>query len=256
MANDVRGRFVWYELLTSDPQGAKAFYTEVIGWKTEDWTGGAMPYTMWKRGASMDTMVGGLLKLPDEAKKMGAPPHWLAYIGTPNVDTTVEDAKKRGATVLVPPMSMPKIGRWSVLRDPQGAVFAAFTPEGESKPEKDAQTGDFSWNELVTTDPAKAWEFYSGLFGWKQTGEFDMGPQMGKYQMYGLGERTYGGIMNKPKEMPAPPHWMLYVQVDDVNRVVENVKKPRTKPHQHSASSRTRDARSDWRYLSFSAAGK
>ena len=41
------GRFVWYELLTSDPAAAQAFYADVVGWRPEATTAGGAPYTMF-----------------------------------------------------------------------------------------------------------------------------------------------------------------------------------------------------------------
>ena len=88
MSND-RGRFVWYDLMTTDPDAAQSFYTELIGWGTQAWDG-PMPYTMW---TNHDVPLGGVVTLPDEAKQAGAPPHWLAYIQIPNVDETVDDSR-------------------------------------------------------------------------------------------------------------------------------------------------------------------
>jgi hypothetical protein len=64
--------------------------------------------------------------------------------------------------------------------------------------------------ELATNDPAKAKEFYTGLFGWKlrEMPEFD-------YTLIEVGEGTGGGIMKNP--VPgSPSHWLAYVLVDDV----------------------------------------
>lgn len=219
----LRGRFVWYELHTTDPKAAKAFYTEIIGWSTKKFEG-PMDYTMWTLRDG--TGVGGLMELSAEARKMGAPPHWLAYIGTPETDTTVNKAKSLGAKVLVPAMDIPTVGRFAVLQDPQGAVFAPFTPQpGGDEPTKKEEPalGEFSWHELATTDQVKAFAFYETLFGWEKQDAMDMGPQ-GVYQMYGQKGKMYGGIYNKPKEMPAPPHWLLYTMVDSVARVAEVVK--------------------------------
>jgi predicted enzyme related to lactoylglutathione lyase len=220
MAEDIRGQFVWYELLTSDAHAAKKFYTEAIGWGTEEFKGGPGPYTVWTRSGKG---FGGLMTLPDDAKKMGAPPHWLAYIGTPDVDATVADAKKRGAALLAGPMDIPSVGRFAVLRDPQGAVFAPFKPQPPPGSGGGMDKEAISWNELITSNQGQAFEFYSGLFGWKKTGEHDMGP-MGKYLMYGQGERTYGGIMTKPPQIPVS-HWMFYGHVSDVHGVAEKVKR-------------------------------
>ncbi|MBI4539640.1 MAG: VOC family protein [Gemmatimonadetes bacterium] len=180
-----RGRFVWYELLTSDPDAATGFYTAVMNWGTTQWEGGG--YTMWtNRGVPL----GGLMKLPAEAQAAGAPPHWLLYIGTPDVDATARQATGLGARILVPPTDVPTVGRFAVLADPQDAVFAVFTPLAEA-PGHDgpAELGEFSWHELATTDHGAAFSFYSTLFGWEKTDAFDMGPA-GSYQMYGRAGRS------------------------------------------------------------------
>ena len=124
-----RGRAVWHELLTSDPDGATSFYTKLIGWGTQVWEGGPSPYRMWMNG---ETAVGGVMQLPDEAKQQGAPPHWLAYVATPDVDQTIKDAEARGGRVLSGPMDVPTVGRIAVMADPQGTVFAAHTAAGEA----------------------------------------------------------------------------------------------------------------------------
>ena len=96
--NAVRGRFIWHDLMTTDPDAAKAFYTAVVGWGKQDWPGTTPPYTMWMAG---ETMVGGVMQLPDEAVQMGSPPHWLTYIETPDTDETFAQATK--PFVLGPP---------------------------------------------------------------------------------------------------------------------------------------------------------
>jgi predicted enzyme related to lactoylglutathione lyase len=75
---------------------------------------------------------------------------------------------------------------------------------------------------LITTDHEAAYDFYADLFGWEKTDAMDMG-EMGTYQMYGQGEETYGGMFNKPEDMPAPPHWLLYVKVPDVEAAAAKV---------------------------------
>ena len=66
-----RGRFVWYDLMTTDLEKAQAFYTKVVGWGTQVWPG-PQPYTMWTADGAP---LGGMMKQPPEEK---APPHWLA----------------------------------------------------------------------------------------------------------------------------------------------------------------------------------
>lgn len=216
-----RGRFVWYDLMTTDPEAAKAFYTAVVGWGTQLWENPGMSYTMWTAG---ETPIGGTMKLPDEAVSGGAQPHWLAYVAVPDVDATTVRAQELGGKVLVPPSSIPTVGRYSVIADPQGASIAAYTPENVA-PEAPGMPpeGGFSWHELATTDPEAAFVFYNELFGWEKTSAMDMGP-MGIYQMFGRNEMPFGGVFNQPAEMPGPPAWLHYARVPDVNAAVEAAK--------------------------------
>ena len=45
--NPSHGRFVWYELMTTDMAAAKAFYAKVVGWGTEDASMPGMAYTLF-----------------------------------------------------------------------------------------------------------------------------------------------------------------------------------------------------------------
>jgi predicted enzyme related to lactoylglutathione lyase len=227
-ATGVQRGFVWYELNTTDPKAAQRFYTTLLEWGLQDFNpanaGANEPYVMWTRD---NKPFGGVMRLPDEARKMGAPPHWLAYVGVGTaVDATVEQAQKLGARVYVPPTDIPGGGRFAVLADPQGAVFGVVgsaQPTPEPVESVEPQVGQFAWHELSTTDHAAAFRFYNTLFGWEKGEPFDMGP-MGTYQMFGRRGRTLGGMYNKPPQVPAPPHWMLYVRVPDVDKAAERVK--------------------------------
>ncbi len=218
--SDIRGRFVWYDLMTSDPAAAQAFYGKVAGWGLQAFADPNMPYTMFTRG---EVPIGGSMQLPDEAVKMGAPPHWIAYIGTPDVDETVEQALSMGARTYVAPTDIPNAGRFAVLADPQGATIAFFSSSNEQPASHPPEVGDFSWHELVTTDLDGGMTFYTAQAGWEKTGEHDMGP-MGVYHMFGRQGVTLGGMFKKPADMPAPSHWMLYIRVVDINKSVDVVK--------------------------------
>ena len=80
---DYRGRFVWYELTTMDMEAAKAFYTRVVGWGTQDASTPGAAYTLFTVG---DVAVGGLTSLPQDAQRAGAKPIWIGYVGVDDVD--------------------------------------------------------------------------------------------------------------------------------------------------------------------------
>ncbi len=216
-----RGRFVWHELMTTDTKSAGSFFTKVIGWKSQPWEQDAS-YTMF---IGNGRPMAGLMMLPADARAMGAPPSWLTYIGTPDVDETAQQAKTLGGKVLKTPADIPTIGRWALIQDPQGAVFAAFTPtQGSAPPDAAPTIGDFSWHELATTDQQAAFAFYRQLFGWKETSSMDMGPGMGTYLMFGWKDTPAGGMFTKPSQMPGPPAWLPYISVGDAKKIAETIK--------------------------------
>jgi predicted enzyme related to lactoylglutathione lyase len=215
----LRGRFVWHELMTTDTKSAAGFYTKVAGWKTKPFDQNP-GYTMFTfKGRPM----AGLMALPEP----DSPLMWLAYIGTPNVDETARQAEGLGGKVVKRPEDIPTIGRFAIIQDPQGALFVAFTPLQGSNPPPDATPtlGDFSWHELVTTDWRGALAFYKSLFAWEETDSMDMGPEMGTYQMYGWKGHMLGGMMNKPRQSPAPPAWLSYIHVADSKKAAATITK-------------------------------
>ena len=191
-----RGRFVWYDLMTSDPGKAQPFYQQVAGWGTQPFNS---DYSMWTVNGKP---IGGVMDLP----RAGVPPHWIGYVAVPDVDAAVRQTESLGGKAHVPGTDIPNVGRFAILADPQGAVFAVFAgnaPEQGDKP----VAGDFSWHELATTDYKAAFAFYQALVGWETIAEHDMGP-MGIYFIFGRNGTQLGGMFNKPTEMPWPPNWL------------------------------------------------
>jgi uncharacterized protein len=116
------GAFSWCELITTDVDAAKSFYTKLFGWNTEDMSMPGMTYTVVKAGK---TGIGGIMAVPKEA--LGMPPMWGAYITVDDVDVTARTAEQLGAKLLVPPTDIPDVGRFCVIQDPQGAIINAIT---------------------------------------------------------------------------------------------------------------------------------
>jgi hypothetical protein len=116
------GTFVWDELMTSDVDAAKDFYGEVFGWTNQSMDmGEGMTYTIFKRAGDVD--AAGCMRITEG---MQAPPHWLPYVATDDVDATVARAKELGATIFQEGMDVPGVGRIAVVQDPVGAVFGLF----------------------------------------------------------------------------------------------------------------------------------
>jgi len=215
------GRFVWYDLMTTDPAAAQRFYTQLFGWTTQPFEGADPPYIMWVNDGDM---IGGVSGLSDEMRGQGVPPHWIAATAVADVDRTAERAGELGGSVLAPPMDIPGTGRYAVLADPQGIAFSIFAAS-EQWPGTDgmAPVGVPSWHELGTTDPEAAWTFYRTLFGWEDASALDMGPEVGTYQMFGRNGTPIGAIYRK-RANEGPPAWLYYTRVPDADRAAERVK--------------------------------
>ena len=214
------GRFLWYELVTTDMQAAKAFYAEVVGWGTRDASMPGMPYTLF---TAAGTSVSGLMELPDEAKNSGWRPGWLGYVGVDNVDAAAERIKELGGAVHVPPKDVPNISRFAIAFDPQMATIALFkwlTP-GQEQPGELDTPGRVGWHELLAADWEKAWGFYRELFGWQKAAA-DTGA-MGTYQLFSAGGLTLGGMFTKPASVPAP-YWLYYFNVGDIDVAARRVR--------------------------------
>lgn len=214
---DNHGKFCWYELMTTDVAAAKAFYTELIGWTTQPVPMATMEYTMLLPPGSTDG-VGGMTILPEQAKAMGAPPYWQVYVAVDDVEASTKLAVELGAKTYVPPVDIPGYGRFAILGDPWGAVFALFRGAREDVQLEDPSgaVGKVSWHELVTDDLDGALAFYGKVFGWTKTEAMDMGPEMGTYQMFGKGKVSYGGMMKRPPMVPASA-WVAYFNVPDAD---------------------------------------
>ncbi|HEY4873539.1 MAG TPA: VOC family protein [Steroidobacteraceae bacterium] len=210
---DIRGRFVWHELMTTDTKAAVAFYPKVTAWKTQAWDKDPS-YTLW---VSAKGPFGGIRTLPDAARAAGS--HWLPYIGTPDVDATVQAAQRLGARVTMGATDIPDTGRFAVLADPQGAAFALYSSPAGSQAGSGSSSGpqEFSWHELTTTDAEAAIRFYGELFGWTEVGKHDMGP-MGVYHLVGIQGVQSIGMYKSTPDKPMPTQWMSYAHVADVDK--------------------------------------
>ncbi|MER0238290.1 VOC family protein [Fulvimarina sp. MAC8] len=213
------GMPIWYELMTSDQDAAQAFYERAAGWtisKPENGPPG-VDYRMFSAG---DSDVGGIMKMPDGAPM---PPLWSAYIGVDDVDEATEKAQSLGASVHMPPMDIPNVGRFAFLADPQGAVFyvmRGFSDE-DSRSFEPETPGHCSWNELVTSDQTAALDFYGKLFGWEKLGAMPMG-DMGDYTFIGVGGTRIGAMMNA-RDAGAKPLWNFAFTVEDIDKAKEAV---------------------------------
>ena len=210
------GTFCWPELATSDVTGAKKFYTTLFGWQFNDSEmGPGMTYTIYTLNGRD---VAAMMTLQPEMLKHGVQPNWGSYVTVESADKAAENAKSLGGTVLNPPMDVMDHGRMAVIQDPQGAVFSVWQAKNSIGVGVLHEPGSLTWTQLNARDPAVAKQYYPALFGWKvQDHEMPAAMGGGMHTRFMKADGPAGGMMQMPKDAPAPSHWLPYIAVADVN---------------------------------------
>jgi predicted enzyme related to lactoylglutathione lyase len=220
--SDPQGKFCWYELMTTDAAAATRFYETVVGWGIQDSGMPGMAYSILSVGG---VGIGGLMALPEEARKAGARPGWMGNVWVRDVDAAAEKVKAAGGVIHKSGTDIPGVGRFSVVADPQGAIFTLFKDAGGERPPMPAPwtPGLNGWHELHSSDPEAGFAFYSGQFGWTKGEAFDMGGPVGVYQLFATGaEGAVGGMMKKMDAFPQS-FWLYYFCVDDIDAAAARV---------------------------------
>jgi predicted enzyme related to lactoylglutathione lyase len=114
------GAFSWFELATSDVDGAKKFYSDLLGWDFSSMGMDMGPYDVINLNG---VGIGGIYPKQDTAPTS----MWGTVISVDDVDASAEKARQLGGNLIVPPTDIPTVGRFSLVQDPQGAVFSIIT---------------------------------------------------------------------------------------------------------------------------------
>ena len=172
-----KGKFAWYELMTSDTEAAAKFYSNVVGWTTQEMPAAdGHPYTIFNL---VNVGIAGMLNIPGHTA-------WVGYISVDDVDAHIEKIVEAGGKLWKPATDIPGMLRFAVMSDPQGAAIVIFTPNpAMPSPKRPAPPapGTIGWHELYTTDLDGGFDFYNKLFGWTKVSDMDMGP-MGVYRIF------------------------------------------------------------------------
>lgn len=200
---------MWVELATSDQAAAKAFYGSLFGWNANDVPIGPGEYYTIFRLEGRDTAAAYTL---NPAKMAGVPPHWMLYISVADADQAAARAAAIGGKVLDPPFDVFDAGRMAVVQDPTGAVFCLWQPKRNQGVGLSGVDGTLCWADLMTTDSARARQFYAELFGW----EISTAPNdPSGYLHLKNGETFIGGIPPVGPQKGVPSHWLLYFLASD-----------------------------------------
>ncbi len=214
------GEFSWIELATSNQNAAKSFYTTLFGWTVRDVPTG--PDEVYSLLELEGRIAAGAFAISPSESAAGVPPHWHLYIAVASADEAAKKAGELGGEVVEAPFDVTDRGRAALLQDPTGAFFSVWEAKARSGLGVTGQPGAFCWADLNTPDQQRAKVFYEDLFGWK------LKPGQGKESGYlhiVNGENYIGGVPPARESSPnAPPHWLLYFAVADVDKTFQEAK--------------------------------
>jgi len=207
------------DLLTSDPDGARAFYGPLFGWEFDV---AGPEYGHYVTCTLNDRRVAGI---GGEAAPEGAPTAWMTYLSTPDAAALAQRITEHGGKLVMEPMEIPDQGTMLVAFDPQGAAFGAWQDGGHAGAQVVNEPGALIWNELTTRDLAGARAFYTAVvgFGWKPQ---DTGPGGPPYAVFEVDSKLAGGAVEMDEGWgDVPPHWMIYFEVADTDAAATSVER-------------------------------
>jgi predicted enzyme related to lactoylglutathione lyase len=224
------GEFCWVDLASPDVDASARFYGEMIGWEFQPVPGPPEETGGYGNLAYNGKLVAGLGGIMGE----GQPPAWMSYVKTSDADATAERVKEAGSTVLMEPFDLPGgAGRMAVCQDTEGAVFSLLQPGRHQGAGLVNEVGSWTWNNLLTRDPDAAAEFYGKVFGWSRNQPDGAPDYIWNWQMEGQRwPEGLAGLMAMGTDMPsdAPPHWQVYLAVEDLEKALELTKSARGRP--------------------------
>jgi predicted enzyme related to lactoylglutathione lyase len=209
---------VWTDLSTSDPEGARKFYSAVFGWKVE---------------VNPDPQYGGYALAKASGKDVAgigpkqmeeAPTAWTVYIGTANAAETAKKAEAAGAKIIAPVMEVGDQGHMAIIQDPSGAYLGLWQA-GKMQGTQSTGSNAMGWAELNARGFNKAEPFYKQLFNWGEKKTPASAENPTEYTEFQAGGESIAGGMEMNPMVPAqvPSYWLVYFNVDNVDKAFDKV---------------------------------
>ena len=207
----------WVDLMTSDTDRSRAFYTELFGWTAGD---PAEEFGGYFNFAKDGVLVAGCMATPPDA---GMTDVWSVYLATDDADKTVEAAVTNGGQVYVPPMAVGDLGTMAVLADAGGAAIGLWQPGLHTGFGVLSEPGAPSWFELHTHDYRESVAFYREVFHWDTAVVSDT-PEF-RYTTLADGDEWLAGIMDASGFLPdgVPAHWSVSFGVEDTDAALATI---------------------------------
>lgn len=208
------GKFVWFDLFTSDLATAMPFYEQLFGWRFEVTVDGEdRVRTITRDGHPIANAVE--IKEPIEGPRES---RWLGYMSVGDVDTIAQWCAENQGSIYIPPTDLPDRGRIAVIKDPQGAIFGVLTASGGDGDDVDLTENTWMGSELWAIEFDSALAFYAGMIGY-EVKKMAVGPAS-EYHFLAKDDRIRAGIVQMPWD-GAQSEWLPYIAVRDTAAVTE-----------------------------------
>ncbi|MFZ3471395.1 VOC family protein [Streptomyces sp. 4.24] len=225
MAEFPEGAPCWVDAMFSDVEGAKTFYSDVLGWTFGESSSEYGNYTQaYSDGKAVAAVV------PPMPGAEGAS-QWCLYFASPDAAATAEKIKSAGGEVLMEPMQVGAFGTMAIAKEPSGAVFGVWQPGEHKGFEKFGENGAYAWAEVFSRDVAKPDAFLPRVFPYgAQQMEAGSDPDMAgmDYKVFSLGgpENPVLGRMSMGDEFPPeiPSYIQVYFAVPNCDEAVAKAK--------------------------------
>ncbi|MBO7004622.1 MAG: VOC family protein [Pseudomonadales bacterium] len=202
------GKFIWTDLVSSNPQDAADFYSQLFGWQINPFDDDYLVIRNHGRP------IGGIAL--NEADGEEVRTQWISYLSSRDIDAAHERLMSAGAEAILDPMTVSGRGKFGIYAGPDGGLFGVLTAQDGDPEERGADLGDWIWIELWSKRPQVAAEFYEGLGfsvarNWASANEND--------RLLVAGDYARGGIVEGHPEQKHSA-WLLYVRVADVDETL------------------------------------
>jgi predicted enzyme related to lactoylglutathione lyase len=206
------GKFVWFDLLTEDPETARRFYGAVFGWTFEPFGEDGEYHLLRNDGVA----IGGVARVkrddPEVPESL-----WLPTLSVEDVDAATVLVKQTGGEVVRRPENFPGRGRLAAVRDPVGAGLLLLRSEGGDPPDGGYSIGGWLWTDLWTREGEEASSFYAALVGYQAK---DVAADEDHvYRVFGRDGRARAGLVVL-RTAQVEDNWLPYVRVADLEETL------------------------------------
>lgn len=213
-----RGKFVWFDLVTTDVAGARRFYGELLGWTFEQTGTDQDAYTL---ATVAGAPVAGIARRPVAAKQQQAS-RWVSFISVADVTAGARQVTASGGRLLIPEQVVAGRGTMVVLADPDGAPFGLIDSVSGDPPDVMAEVGEWIWAVYQSPDAGSAAAFYQDIGGYEVIDD-DRFPGTPHFLLAADGYTRASLAEIPPERLELRPAWLYFVRVSDIKASLAQV---------------------------------